>query len=289
MIRWCAYCQKYLGEAEPFDCFQLSHGICKPCQAADRLNNLDEVRVRRVASYFQQVAECLTRDQLSMELLDEGLEQGLHPWDLLIGVLQPALRNMGEKWAHAQATHYDEAKLTASCSRIITLLRSRQAGAEALRQAKRPEVLLVNAEGNRHFLGLRLVEFFLLTQGIATTALEADLSTAEVLEAILAYRPGKVGLSCALPEQIQAAGRTVAAIAALPKGIRPQVYVGGYGIRGHEAALRGWPCRLCSNPADLLDPVPAARHAHGQLSGTYRPRLLWKASARTFRKVMMAR
>ena len=259
MIRWCAYCQKYLGESAPFDQFELTHGICKDCLATNRLQEVDEVRVRGVATFLQKVAECMARDQLATALLEEGLQLGLQPWDLLIGIIQPVLRNMGEKWASAEATIHQEAQLTASCSRIIALLWERQPGFKALGQAPRPEVLLVNAEGNRHHLGIGLVQFFLLTRGIPARALHAPMPPAELLEVIQECRPRKVGISCAVPGQIPAAGRAVAAIATLPQGLQPQVYVGGNGVRGNEASLLGWPCRICAEPADLLDPprIPA--------------------------------
>ena len=210
--------------------------------------------MRKVADYFQQVADQVQQGQIPLDLLDEGLRHGLNPWDLLIGIVQPALRTMGAAWAWAGAPTEAEHQFTANCSRLIDLLRDRQPGFEALSQAVRPEVLLVNAEGNGHLLGLRLVEFFLLTRATTTATIPSGVPTAEVLAAIRGLRPRKVGISCATAEQLGPAGRTVAAIAALPASIRPQVYVGGYAIRGHEAALRGWPCRITSDPADLLDP-----------------------------------
>lgn len=31
MIRWCSYCQKFLGERAPFDDPSFTHGICERC------------------------------------------------------------------------------------------------------------------------------------------------------------------------------------------------------------------------------------------------------------------
>jgi len=31
LLRWCAHCQTYLGEIEPYDIFEFSHGICEQC------------------------------------------------------------------------------------------------------------------------------------------------------------------------------------------------------------------------------------------------------------------
>ena len=44
MIRWCAYCQKYIGEVEPFDRFEISHGICRRCVASGLFTEKDPVQ-----------------------------------------------------------------------------------------------------------------------------------------------------------------------------------------------------------------------------------------------------
>jgi hypothetical protein len=31
MIRWCSYCQAFIGEAPPFDSIVVTHGICRAC------------------------------------------------------------------------------------------------------------------------------------------------------------------------------------------------------------------------------------------------------------------
>ncbi len=32
MIKWCAYCQQFMTEVEPFDDYRMTHGICSTCQ-----------------------------------------------------------------------------------------------------------------------------------------------------------------------------------------------------------------------------------------------------------------
>ena len=32
MIRWCAYCVRFMGEGPPHDDFSLTHGICSACR-----------------------------------------------------------------------------------------------------------------------------------------------------------------------------------------------------------------------------------------------------------------
>ena len=46
MQRYCAYCKIYLGEKEPFDNQEISHGICSVCLA---------IELERYKKYFKEV------------------------------------------------------------------------------------------------------------------------------------------------------------------------------------------------------------------------------------------
>jgi len=258
MIRWCAYCQKYIGEVEPFDRFEISHGICRRCVASGLFTEKDPVQqIRPVVEYYAKVSAAVRCDQGPLELLEEGLQLGLDPWDLLIGIIQPALRRMGERWACAQATVNDEHQLTTTCTEILALMERRQAGFGPLRQGRPPEVLLVNAEGNFHTLGIRLVEFFLLTRSIPVMAIYSGLPTQDVIRIVKSIRPLVVGISCAMPGQMTSARRTAEAIADLPFADNLDVFVGGFAARGIKEISSDMPFRVCISPSDLLDHLPA--------------------------------
>lgn len=251
MIRWCAYCQKHQGEAPPFDDFEITHGICDPCRATGVAADAAAIdRLRPVTAFYRRVAESARDGASAAELMEAGLRLGLAPWDLLVGILQPALRRMGRLWAEGAATVADEHRLTATCAAILALLHGSQPGFAALRQA--PVVLLVNAEGNFHTLGIQLVEFFLLSRAVPVLAVHPGLPTAEVLQLVQVIRPAKLGISCALQAHLDSARATSAALAALPERERPALYVGGFARHLAE----GWagPFTLCACAADLLDP-----------------------------------
>jgi methanogenic corrinoid protein MtbC1 len=259
MIRWCAYCQKYLGEDPPFEDAQVSHGICRSCLDADILEDGNAAqRIRPIAEYFGRVAQAAQRKGSPIELLEEGLELGLDPWDLLIGIIQPALYEMGVKWAGATATVAEEHSLSAACQGIISLLNERQSGFQALRQSQAPEVFIVNAEGNFHILGIQMVEFFLLTRGIPVMAIYPGLPTREVIGIVQSLHPRKLGISCALPEHIESARQISGAVASLPDGERPEVFVGGFALREIRGAHPEWPFHVCLTAADILGVPPGA-------------------------------
>jgi methanogenic corrinoid protein MtbC1 len=120
-----------------------------------------------------------------------------------------------------------------------------------------PDVLLVNAEGNSHSLGLQMVEFFLVTHSVPVMALQQGLPTREVLQIVESVRPRTVGISCALPDQLASAYRTAEAIAALSEADRPRVFVGGFALRSLQELPEDWPFIACRTPADLLDRIQA--------------------------------
>ena len=258
MIRWCSYCQRYQGESPPFDDFALTHGICDSCLAADIMMDSSALdRIQPVVSFFRRVANAHRHRESSAALLEEGLGLGIGPWDLLLGVIQPALQSMGRRWASALAAVSDEHVLTATCAEILALM-NRQPGLGALRRSAIPEILLVNAEGNFHTLGIQFVEFFLLTRGIHVQVIYPGLPTREVVELVRSARPRKLGISCSLPAQLDSARRTAEAIVALPEEDRPQVFVGGFALHASTGVSLPGPFRICRIASDLLDAPTAA-------------------------------
>ena len=220
-------------------------------------------RIRPVASYYLKVANAFRRSESPSDLLEEGLQLGLDPWDLLVGILQPALRSMGERWAQAMATVSDEHQLTAACAEILALMKARQAKVKTMHESASPEVLLVNAEHNSHSLGIQMVEFFLAIRSIPVLAIHQGLPTPEVLQLVVSGRPRKVGISCALPDQLASAKQTALAIAALPEADRPIVFVGGFALPGIQEAPKEWPFKVCRAPTRPLATIPGSRSPKG--------------------------
>ena len=254
MIRWCTFCQTYLGESEPFDQYHITHGACPTCLAAFSAAGWQpQPRTRPLADYYARVAQAGASGTAPAELLQEGLDLGLDPWDLLMGVITPALRNIGERWADGLATVAEEHRLTAICAAILALLETGNPAFPDLRRKARPEVLLVGAETNQHNMGLHLVEFFLLTRAIAVRTATTALDTDAVLALVRELGPAKVGISCSMPGQLAGVRATVLALAALPEPERPRIYLGGYAMRGQGRLIEDLPCRLCTTPLDLLD------------------------------------
>jgi len=253
MIRWCSYCQRYQGESEPFEDFSLTHTVCEACLASDAVldDGLPE-RVEPIRQFFRQVAEAGADPSAAPKLFADGLNLGLPPADLLMGILQPALYLMGERWAESTASVYEEHRLTGICATMIQLACQRQPDFAALRQSASPRVLLVNADGNYHTLGVQVVEFFLLSHGVPVFTVFPGLPAREVQALAESLRPKVIGMSVALPTQLGSVREIGEKLGALPAGVRPKLVAGGFGVRRLEDPGGEYGFSLCKTPGEML-------------------------------------
>jgi methanogenic corrinoid protein MtbC1 len=260
VIRWCAYCQRYQGEAEPYDDYSVTHTICEDCEGR-------EAYLRREPGSLESIRRFLGRLDLTGtdpaptpdELVAQGAALGLAPADLLLGVVQPVLRRIGDRWARAEATVAEEHRVTALCSALIERIASLSPSTAALRQSQQPDLLLVVAEENYHTLGIQILEVLSLLRGIATFTVYPGLPADEIVGLARSLAPRVVAISAALPEHLQPALKVADRLAASPAGMHPLVVIGGLAVRGEGSLPAGAPAVRCRDPRALLD--YAARRA----------------------------
>src|SRR5690606_31303751 len=149
-IRWCAYCQTYQGERAPYDDYSLTHTICDRCAARDSWRKRSAIEaIEPVRRLFRRVASPGPGDEPE-RLVTQALAMGIEPIDLLLGIVQPVLYEVGARWALGEATVEEEHEVTRRCLAIYEALLERQGDLEALRRREPPEVLLACAPGNTH-------------------------------------------------------------------------------------------------------------------------------------------
>lgn len=225
MIRWCAYCQKLLGERPPLGDASITHGACVPC--ADRLVDGEAptaLELQRL-DYFQRlfVAASQADEATCRGLLDEGLALVANPGDLLIGLLQPVLAKAGHLWERGAITVAEEHRLSHWCQVFLSLLPLPAVAVDRL------DLLMLVAPGNTHTAGPRIGAYALGQRGYSCRMILPSLPDSEVLEEALQLRPRFVGLSCALPAQLEAADRLAGALQA--RGFAGGVLLGGQAVR----------------------------------------------------------
>jgi methanogenic corrinoid protein MtbC1 len=253
VIRWCAYCQRYQGETWPYDDYSVTHTICNACavHAADFAGQPPHLEA--IQRFFQRLLRVDAVPTASpAELVAEGAALGIGQIDLLLGIVQPVLRQIGERWARAEATVAEEHQLSARCSAIIDFLVHADASLAGLQQAVRPAALLVPAAGNVHTLGLRMIEVYLITHRISTFTVDPGLPAGEVVELARRLSPRVVAISAALPQQLRAAVEVGQRLAALPDGARPEVAVGGFALRSDMPAVPADARLVLSNDLRVL-------------------------------------
>src|SRR4051812_46433697 len=115
MFRWCAYCCRFLGERAPFEDFTPTHGLCGECETRGTMTDSAAIaRVRPIlALHDRLLAEAARTDggeTPAEEVLEEGRRLGIRPLDLLMGVIQPLLYEIGRRWEDGKIERSVEAR-----------------------------------------------------------------------------------------------------------------------------------------------------------------------------------
>ncbi len=256
VILWCAYCQTFQGEEPPFDDYAMTHGLCAACDAKDVVADAAAMHALQPLVEFHRRLRARARasDEIRVkDLLDEARGLGVSPVDLLLGLVQPALYEIGDLWARGEVTVATEHRFSFTMERVASAV------AEALPSSTpRPgelDYLLVNAEGNGHTLGLRFLDVFLRSRGRSTVLVVPGLPSGEVVALARALAPKTLGMSIAQPEQLAAVREVTRALADAPRG--PAVVVGGYPVKTGLALDPALGARAVTDPFALLE-APAA-------------------------------
>jgi methanogenic corrinoid protein MtbC1 len=198
MIRWCSYCQGFLGEIPPFDDPRFTHGICDRCdQKMARGENVME-QTSAVRSMFSRIMESARAgdEHSCVSILEEARATGLGTESILLGMLGPALYQAGLEWQGGQMSVASEHRLTSWCDRVFSMLDP------GPRRSGPLDLLILQAPGNSHTLGPRFAAQVLRARGLSVEVVVPDLPLDEIVTVARELRPRLVGLSCALPSAV---------------------------------------------------------------------------------------
>lgn len=200
MIRWCSYCQSFLGESPPYDDPSLTHTICEACDA--RLERREPVleETAHARSLVNRLMACAEAgDRLGADaILTEARALGLGVDSLLVGLLQPVLYRVGNEWQAARMSVAAEHRFTSWCEHAFSAL-------PAPPPARPLDLLIFQPPGNAHTLGPRFAAGVLTARGLAVEAVVPALPLAEMVDLARDLRPRFIGFSCALPESVPVA------------------------------------------------------------------------------------
>ena len=254
MIHWCAYCQSYIGESEPFDDFSLTHGVCRKCaNTGVAVSPGAAESLRPLSMFFRRVrAEARAGVKAEPEYwVGEAFKLGIKPQDLLIGVLQPALYEIGRLWAAGEVTVAAEHRFSAFAEEAVAAVFRYYPDLAKGRQAAEPDVLLTCADGNYHTLGIRFLEAGLLANGLRTLTVLPGLPAAAAADLAARLKPVALGISVALEEQLKSAGELAEMLGRLPARERPLLLLGGLPLKTGAKAPSGPGVFACRSVADV--------------------------------------
>lgn len=217
MIRWCSYCQRFLGERPPYDDLSITHGMCPKCESEGFMTERGpSARIEDIARFFRDFLErSIAGAPLEpADLSQAGERLGIGRGDLLLGIVQPTLYELGRLFMAGRVTAHREAELSGQVERLLDDF---ERWTEPVDPGC-PGVALGLAETNRHHLGPRIFAHLLAEEGLKVDLLD-EYDTETLMRGIERGDYACVGVSVALPAQL----RSGAALARAIKERHPHV------------------------------------------------------------------
>ncbi len=168
------------------------------------------------------------------QILFEPLEQGTPLVDVGVGLIQPAMYEIGRLWQVSRVSIAQEHLATAISE---SLMAQAFAAAKFARPIAR-RALFACVQGNHHSLGLRVVSDAFEVQGWQVQFLGAGTPTRSLIEQVDRFRPDLVGLSIALPSQIPTGRQVIERLRGEGGSHRPAVLAGGLALNQLEGLWR---------------------------------------------------
>jgi excisionase family DNA binding protein len=167
------------------------------------------------------------------EIVEAALGSGMEPETVLLEVIAPTLRSIGELWEQGKLGIADEHRASATATRLISRLGARF----GRRGHKRGTVIVTAPAGEMHSVPIAMAANLLRWHGFGVVELGADTPAEALAEAAIA-EPDlvAVAIGCTAKNSPQAARRAIAALrVATPK---VPVLLGGAAITTATQAKR---------------------------------------------------
>lgn len=186
------------------------------------------------------------------QLIEQLMEDGVSAESLMLDLLAPAARLLGEKWCNDEANFLE---VTLGLSRIQRLMRQLRLP-PARAGGERGAVLLMPAPGEHHTFGLRIIEELMIRDGWSVRlVLPPEEQAAGQLAAADHY--DIIGFSVSAERLIPALRQAIAAVRAQSRNRNVRIIVGGVGLAGPLPLMP--PLDADAVAADAQDALALAR------------------------------
>ncbi len=205
-------------------------------QIRERLDQRDQL------SHPREMAESFLRFVLggdlikARELILDADTLGLSLSRIFGEVLEPALDEVGKRWEHGRVLVAQEKETSEFVRDIIAELSQRHDRSTA----SGPSVVAACVQGERHELGLRMINGLLRSAGCRMHYLGADVAHEFLLEAITLHHPDLVLLSVKLEENIPEIGKAARTLREARVTPARRILVGGAAVPAHVDRIRAW-------------------------------------------------
>jgi len=231
MFRWCSYCQSFIGQREPLYDYSLTHGICDICKKnfyENKILDNHEEKVRPLINFYQDLrSKAIIGVPIdSLSLFTEAKDLKIKPADLLAGMIQPLLYEIGVRYQDGTLQVYEEHLFSEFTSSLINELKREYR--LLLPYNETADVLLFLADNEKHEFGVRFLEVFLLQEGIKTKAILPSLPTEQIFKVSQKFKPQVIGLSITDPTEYDNLLESLNVFKDWKEA--PQIILGGQGV-----------------------------------------------------------
>jgi 5-methyltetrahydrofolate--homocysteine methyltransferase len=172
---------------------------------------------------LQQAVEIGNSDR-AVELVEEYLDKGGEPRNIIEKAVVPALDRVGKKFSSGEC-FIPEMLVAARASQIaLDLLMPRLVSESVIRKGK---LVLGTVKGDLHDIGKNIVALVFKSTGFEVIDLGVDVSPQQFLDAIGQFKPDIVGMSCLLTTTMIALEETVRKIRFKGVGDELKIFIGG--------------------------------------------------------------
>ena len=186
----------------------------------------DEMPALAEAGHYREAA--LEGQQgAALGLVLRAMESGLSLTEASVGIVQPAMYEIGRLWQEKRITVAQEHMATAITQNVL-------AGAYLHAHFAAPlgrRAIFAAVPGNHHCLGLRMVSDAFETQGWQCRYLGADVPIADLIAQVESWPPDLLALSLSMPEHLAAARILLGCLRGELGSRCPPIWVGGLATR----------------------------------------------------------
>jgi MerR family transcriptional regulator, light-induced transcriptional regulator len=205
-------------------------------QIRDRLKQRDQL------SHPEELSDSFLRSVLGGDLITarrlvlDADTLGVPLSQIFGEVLQPALKEVGNRWEHGRALVAQEKETSEFVRDIIAELSQRHDRSTS----RGPSIVAACVQGERHELGLRMINGLLRSEGCRMHYLGADVAHEFLIEAITLHHPALVLLSVKLEENIPEVGEAARLVRQAGLDPEPRIFAGGEAVPEHVDRLGQW-------------------------------------------------